>query len=128
MMRRIKQSQIPVVKAAILSKRQDGKCAICQKGMVLKGACLDHDHSTGLIRGVLCNNCNGIEGKIKNLVTRGRRWHSHHDYLGLLLKYWLHHLEDRTNLYHPIHLTEDEKRIKRNVKARKTRAKKKATT
>lgn len=124
-MTRIKTAQIPVVKAAILSKRQGGKCAICQKGITLAEACLDHDHSTGLVRGVLCRNCNGIEGKIKNLVTRARRWHTHQDYIGLVLKYWLWHLEDRTGIYHPMHLTDDEKRIKRNTKARKARAAKK---
>jgi len=124
-MTRIKTAQIPVVKAAILSKRQGGKCAICQKGLTIAEACLDHDHSTGIIRGVLCRNCNGIEVKIKNLVTRARRWHTHHDYIGLVLKYWLWHLEDRTGLQHPIHLTPEEKRIKRNTKARKMRAAKK---
>lgn len=115
-----------MVKQAILSKRQDGKCAICDKRLTLSDACLDHDHYTGLIRGVLCRNCNGIEGKIKNLVTRGRRDMLHKDYLGKIILYWIHHEQDRTGLYHPTHLTDDEKRIKRNTKARKARAKKKA--
>ena len=128
-MTRISTAQIIQVKAAILTKRQGGKCALCQKPLKLGAdACLDHNHSTGLIRGVLCRNCNGIEGKIRNLVTRGRRNMSHEDYLGEVLRYWLFHLQDRTGLYHPMHLSEDEKRIKRNTKARKTRAKKKVGT
>jgi hypothetical protein len=28
-------------------------------------ACIDHDHDTGITRGVLCRNCNSNEGIIK---------------------------------------------------------------
>jgi hypothetical protein len=121
-MTRITNAQIPLVKSAILVKRQSGKCAICDTGLTVQTGRLDHDHVTGLIRGVLCNNCNGIEGKIKNLVTRGRRWHAHKDYLGKLLLYWIKYETDQTNLFHPLHKTEDEKRLTRNKKARKKRA------
>lgn len=40
---------------------QDGKCAICQRDIQLggrSGAKVDHDHSTGYVRGVLCSTCN----------------------------------------------------------------------
>lgn len=33
---------------------QDGTCAICTKPAVV----VDHDHSTGLVRGILCPQCN----------------------------------------------------------------------
>lgn len=121
-MRKLKQSEVIVVKAAILSKRQEGRCALCRMELKPAGACLDHNHSTGLVRGVLCRNCNGIEGKIKNLVVRARRGMEFEDYLGQVIKYWLHHREDRTGLLYPTHLNEDEKRVKRNAKARKKRA------
>lgn len=124
-MRQIKTAEIALVRQAILSKRQGGLCAICQTPLTLAGSCLDHDHYTGQIRGVLCRNCNGIEGKIKNLVVRGKRNMLMKDYLGRIILYWIHHEQDRTGLMHPTHLTEDEKRVKRNEKARKTRAKKK---
>ena len=40
-----------------LVHKQDGKCAIC--GITPKGNLhVDHDHSTGKIRGLLCNPCN----------------------------------------------------------------------
>ena len=85
-MRRLTNKELPLVKRAILEQRQGGKCAVCDKPLLaeLSDACQDHDHSTGLIRGVLCRNCNGIEGKIKNLVIRGRRGMAMEDYLGSL--------------------------------------------
>jgi hypothetical protein len=37
---------------------QNGKCAICPSTGDSKRLCVDHDHSTGKVRGLLCNNCN----------------------------------------------------------------------
>ena len=34
---------------------QDGRCRICHKETKLH---VDHDHSTGLVRALLCNGCN----------------------------------------------------------------------
>ena len=38
---------------------QDGKCAICEKPFEKPfDACIDHNHKTGKIRGLLCRKCN----------------------------------------------------------------------
>lgn len=39
---------------------QEGKCAICQQHQSEKSRDLsvDHDHATGIVRGLLCGNCN----------------------------------------------------------------------
>lgn len=37
---------------------QRGKCALCDEQMSAETACLDHDHTTGVLRGVLCRRCN----------------------------------------------------------------------
>lgn len=48
---------------------QDNKCAICrcEETRVLREKvmrlCIDHDHKTGRIRGLLCHNCNSGLGK-----------------------------------------------------------------
>lgn len=124
-MRRITLAEVAVVKQAILAKRQNFQCAVCPQPLTVRTGCLDHDHYTGLIRGVLCRNCNGIEGKVKNLSIRGRRTLPPKDYIRNIAAYWEVHEQDRTGLVYYNHLTTDEKRIKRNTKVRKKRAIKK---
>ncbi|WVH05406.1 endonuclease VII [Agrobacterium phage Alfirin] len=125
-MRKLKHAELPIVRAQIL-RNQGGVCPLCKRKLSIQGACQDHDHSTGLLRGVLCRNCNGIEGKIKNLAVRGRATLSLEQYVANVVRYWVHHNEDRTGFLYPTHLNEDEKRLKRNAKARKARAAKKAS-
>lgn len=40
--------------------QQDNKCAICQRDMTEYGKifCVDHNHTTGKVRGLLCDPCN----------------------------------------------------------------------
>ena len=43
---------------------QSGACAICQKVFTADiRACIDHDHATGKVRGILCYGCNMGLGK-----------------------------------------------------------------
>lgn len=43
-----------------LLKKQNGVCAICHEAETMKNKVLavDHDHATGIIRGLLCHRCN----------------------------------------------------------------------
>lgn len=41
---------------------QGGKCAICDQPTKL---CVDHDHTTGKVRELLCNSCNAVLGYSK---------------------------------------------------------------
>lgn len=62
-----------------LLERQDGRCAICNAIMELgRGTsptqcCVDHDHTTGEVRGLLCNHCNRALGLFKDSEENLRR-------------------------------------------------------
>jgi hypothetical protein len=48
---------------------QDGRCAICRGKRPGAGKayfCIDHDHRTGEVRGLLCWDCNVALGKFKD--------------------------------------------------------------
>lgn len=52
---------------------QLGKCAICYNPIQLssqtaRSACVDHDHKTGKVRGLLCNHCNRGLGMFKDNI------------------------------------------------------------
>jgi hypothetical protein len=46
-----------------LRRQQDNKCAICRSEVKLV---IDHNHNTGKVRGLLCNNCNTGLGQFKD--------------------------------------------------------------
>lgn len=46
-----------------LFRNQGERCACCRTSQPDKrGWCVDHDHATGKIRGILCNRCNASIG------------------------------------------------------------------
>lgn len=119
-MRRIKASQVPAVTAALL-KAQGGKCPLC--GLPVgpgrkKTPALDHDHDTGYLRDILCLNCNGIEGKVRNLVRRMGTHIGKIEGLSNIVAYWQRHAEPKHGgVFHHTHRTAEEKRLERNAKA-----------
>jgi len=63
--RRIISYGISVQEYEKMLEVQDNKCGLCQKK--LKSVCIDHSHSTGNIRGLLCHQCNLLLGQIELL-------------------------------------------------------------
>lgn len=122
---RLTNSQIQVVRDQ-LAAAQGGRCAICKKALAGAIATLDHNHQTGFCRGVLCNNCNGMEGRISKLATRAKYNLSTLQWLRNLVAYLEFHSIQRTNMMHPTHKTPEQKRVIKNQKARDLRAKAKS--
>jgi len=60
---------------------QRGSCAICGKGEAENGKALavDHDHESGVVRGLLCDHCNLALGRFQDSPEILRRAL---DYLG----------------------------------------------
>lgn len=53
---------------------QGGKCAICQRARgISRKLAVDHDHETGLARGLLCGPCNKIIGQLRDDVAAVQR-------------------------------------------------------
>lgn len=54
-----------------LWEAQGGKCGVCEVDMKPRGrekesACVDHNHTTGVVRGLLCRECNNGIGCLKD--------------------------------------------------------------
>lgn len=129
--RKLTRSQLRTYALRIL-KEQQCLCALCGTPIDpgVKGELVvDHDHSTGLIRGVLHRSCNAAEGKVANAAGRwGAKSMEYHNIIPWL-KNLLVYLEQEPHPYiYPTHKTEDEQRLARNAKARRERATKKART
>lgn len=53
---------------------QDGCCYFCKRAKGhAKKLCVDHDHATGFVRGLLCNTCNKILGHFRDDPEPGIR-------------------------------------------------------
>lgn len=51
---------------AMMALSQDGKCKICNQATKLV---IDHNHSTGKVRALLCDRCNRVLGVVENNLT-----------------------------------------------------------
>lgn len=127
---KLTRSQLRTVALRIL-KAQEGACALCGKAIdtTVKGEMVvDHDHDTGLVRGVLHRSCNAAEGKVANAAGRwGAKSMSYSNIIPWLERLIQYLKQDPHPYIYPTHKTEDERRLERNAKARRERATKRAT-
>ena len=124
-MRKLKTTEVAGERER-LREAQGGRCPICTLPLSKEQAVLDHDHRTGAVRGVPHRGCNALLGKLENNAAR----YGVRD-IGLftngVANYLRIHAVNVTGLLHPSHKTEEEKRVRRNAKARVARAKRKET-
>lgn len=58
--------------------KQNNLCAVCQKPETrtfrgkVRHLSVDHDHATGLVRGIICDNCNTTLGRVNDSVEHLR--------------------------------------------------------
>lgn len=121
-MRKLLWQEVAILTSKLRTQQQN-KCAICGHHFTVSdGSVLDHDHDTGLVRGVIHRSCNGAEGKVKTQAKRSHKGVKPADFVVQLGKYLEHHKVPRVHYIHPTHKSEQEKRLERNAKARKRRA------
>jgi hypothetical protein len=59
--RRLRKYGLTTERYERMVAEQNGLCAVC-KLEPLRGLCIDHDHRTKEVRGLLCDNCNSAIG------------------------------------------------------------------
>ena len=84
---KIKQSDVAALRKSLL-RAQFNRCALCDGLLDASEAALDHDHSTGRVRGVIHRDCNILLGKIENFVGRYGKKMEKDDQYGLPRLYW----------------------------------------
>lgn len=54
----------------IMLEKQENKCAICKDTDWGRfSPCIDHNHTTGKVRGLLCNRCNRVLGLVNESIS-----------------------------------------------------------
>ena len=111
-MKVLKTNEIKTIRDDVL-KQQDFKCAICGKDLRgVDGISLDHQHKlnksqelgddgAGLIRGVLCRECNVLEGKIWNNGSRYKQFKSVQERIIWLQKLINYYSKENYDMVHP---------------------------
>lgn len=64
--RRLRRYGITDAQYDDMLEAQNGTCAICNREPEGKRLAVDHDHTTGAIRGLLCDHCNHVLGKAED--------------------------------------------------------------
>ena len=67
---KLKYKDVAPLRSRLLTE-QNSQCRLCGEE-IIDDAVLDHDHRSGLLRGVLHRGCNSLLGKIENNMPRSR--------------------------------------------------------
>lgn len=121
MSERLTAAKVKAVRERMLAE-QGGVCALCAEPVSSDEAVLDHDHSTGRVRGVLHRGCNAMLGHLENNRPRHKLTSLPRfaRFLSRIVEYIYRRRDDA--LLYPTYRTADEKRDLRNKRARAARA------
>lgn len=124
-MQKLSRTVVPRYTTSLVLQ-QKGVCPLCTYPLlktVRGGLVLDHEHSTGEVRGVLCRWCNGVLGKVEGWANRAKGELSHLKWLENALQYLSQ--PGKGVIYH-LHKTGEEKVAAKRLQARKAYAAKRA--
>jgi len=128
---KVRPKDLAKVRGAIL-QAQGYQCPLCLSPLRVTGTkkrpVVDHNHTTGYIRMVLCVNCNGKEGKVFNAARAAAgKGNDPMDWLHRMLAYHDNHKHPhwgnatRKGLIYPTFKSKDEKRLAALAKAKRKR-------
>ena len=83
--KRCDRHNITVEEFWALYEEQDGTCPVCDKAIEAENSAIDHNHETGLVRGILCKNCNrglGLLGDSPATMARAEQYLKLNGYYG----------------------------------------------
>lgn len=120
-MSKLKLKEKAAYRMALL-EGQGGVCALCKKEIREGQATLDHCHSSGHVRMVLCRHCNSTEGRVLHRISRVSC--DKVEWLQNLL--WYYNQDWTDNPIYPTHKCYIEKQIL-DLKRKRKRVKKQST-
>lgn len=121
---RLRPSKVKLYRLKTLVEDQFECCGLCAQPVHPNESALDHDHKTGRIRSVLHLFCNSMLGKIENHLVRTRFPLDRLEVISPAIHKYIS--KDYSNHpYHPSYRTDEEKKVRRNKKARVRRQRKK---
>lgn len=125
---KVKRADMPRIRKELLAK-QNGCCLFCNgnlTGVASSNIVVDHNHDTGIIRGVAHRGCNGLEGKVLAFLKRWGKCSTKLDVIRMLRRLAdFYEREPKTEWIYPTHKTALEKKELRNKRARAAYARKK---
>jgi len=125
---KLKRTELAKVKKELLAK-QNGCCLFCGgnlTGVSSQNIVVDHNHDTGIIRGVAHRGCNGVEGRVLTYLKRWGKCSTKMQVIRMLRRLAdFYEKEPKTEWIYPTHKTALEKKELRNKRARERYAQKK---
>ncbi|MCK5923836.1 MAG: hypothetical protein KAG66_23075 [Methylococcales bacterium] len=85
--RHLKKSELKTIRLQLL-ERQNHACSICRNVLAAKDSVMDHDHDTGVVRGIVHRSCNRSEGYALQLTRFMKLTRSKFTALRNILDYW----------------------------------------